>query len=518
MKHNYVIGIEFGSTRIKAVLIDETTRVIASGSYEWQSTLIDGFWSYELSEIKAGLQASYAALAKDYREKTGEVLLEVSAIGISAMMHGYLAFDKDDQLLVPFRTWQNTNTARAAAELSEAFSFNVPMRWSVSHFYEAVLKGEAHVKDVAHLNTLAGYVHFLLSGERVLGVGDASGVFPLENGKYSPRMMKAMNEKLAAHGCEVDFESLIPSILKAGDKAGYLTESGARLLDPTGALKAGCVLCPPEGDAGTGMIATNSIRPRTANVSAGTSAFLMAVMEKDLSRAYEEIDVVTTPVGDPVAMIHVGNFTPEFNGWVDLLHEAIHLGGGQISRGALFDRLYEISAKADADVGGLVAYNFRVGEHIVGCESGAPLLVRGREGVLNLANLMKAQIYSALGSLAIGMEILRKEKVSLDSVMGHGGFFKAGAIPQSAMSAAIGAPISVMENAGEGGAWGIALLGLMSALGEKDADAFLCRIFGDAKCVTVSADEEELKSFGGFMERYRMMLPVEKTSASILNT
>ena len=513
-----VIGIEFGSTRIKAVLVDETAAVVASGSYEWASSLTDGFWSYEESEIISGLQASYAALAADYQKKTNETLSRVDAIGISAMMHGYLAFDRDDRLLVPFRTWQNTTTARAAAELSEAFAFNVPMRWSVSHFYEAVLSKESHVKDVAHLNTLAGYVHYLLSGQRVLGVGDASGMFPLENGQYSARMMKAMNEKLASHGCCVNFESLLPAILKAGDVAGHLTEAGAKFLDPTGKLQAGCALCPPEGDAGTGMIATNSIRPRTANVSAGTSAFLMAVMEKDLTRAYEEIDVVTTPVGDPVAMIHVGNFTPEFNGWVDLLHEAIRLGGGQISRGALFDRLYEISKEADADVGGLVAYNFRVGEHIVGCESGAPLLVRGREGKLNLANLMKAQIYSALGSLSIGMEILRKENVTLDSVMGHGGFFMAGAVPQSAMSAAIGAPISVMKNAGEGGAWGIGLLALMTALGEKDADAFLTRIFGDAECVTVSADEAEKKSFSDFMRRYRMMLPVEKTSAELLNS
>lgn len=517
MKHTYVIGIEFGSTRIKAVLIDERANVIASGSYEWQSTLIDGFWSYELSEVTAGLQASYAALARDYREKTGELLSEVSGIGISAMMHGYLAFDQNDRLLVPFRTWQNSNTARAAAELSRAFSFNVPMRWSVSHFYEAVLKGEPHVKDVAHLNTLAGYVHFLLSGERVLGVCDASGMFPLEGGVYSPRMMKVMNEKLAAHGCNVDFESLIPSILKAGDKAGRLTEEGAKLLDPTGTLKAGCVLCPPEGDAGTGMIATNSIAPRTANVSAGTSAFLMAVMERDLSRPYEEIDVVTTPVGDPVAMIHVGNFTPEINTWVDLLGEAAALMGGSVSRNELFERLYAISAQADEDVGGLVTYNFRVGEHLVGCESGAPFMARGREGVLNLPNFMKAQIYSALGSFSIGMETLHKENVCLDSVMGHGGFFKSGAISQSAMSAAIGAPVSVMEHAGEGGAWGIALLCLMSVKGEQDASAFLDRIFEDTKRVTVSANEEEKKRFSAFMERYRLMLPVERTCAELLN-
>ncbi|MBR2354666.1 MAG: ATPase [Clostridia bacterium] len=516
MKQTRVIGIEFGSTRIKAVLLDENA-VIASGDYEWASTLRDGFWSYELSEVVTGLQASYAALAKDYQAKTGEVLREVSAIGISAMMHGYLAFDKQGELLVPFRTWQNANTAKASAELTEAFHFHVPLRWSVSHFYEAVLTGEPHVKDVASLNTLAGYVHYLLTDRLVLGVCDASGMFPLEGGAYSPRMMKIMNEKLAAHGCSVDFETLLPSVLQAGDEAGRLTEKGAKLLDPTGNLRAGCPLCPPEGDAGTGMIATNSVRVRSANVSAGTSGFLMAVMEKDLSRAYEEIDVMCSPFGNPVAMIHAANFTPEINAWVDLIGEAVMLFDGQVSRGELFDRLYEASLKADEDVGGLVAYNYRVGEHMVECESGAPLLARDREGRLNLPNLMKAQIYSALGVLAIGMEILREERVSLDSVIGHGGFFKAGKIAQSAMSAAIGAPITVMEQAGEGGAWGIGLLAMMTALGEHDGNLFLDRIFDGVKSVTVSADEGEINRFAHFMERYQRMLPVERKSAEILN-
>ncbi len=514
---NYVLGIEFGSTRIKSVLIDENATVIAGGSFEWQSTLVDGLWSYEMSEVFVGLQSSYARLAEEYKKKTGEDLTEVSAIGISAMMHGYLAFDGEDRLLVPFRTWQNTNTAQAARELSDAFSFNVPQRWSVSHFYQAVLNGEEHVSRVAHLNTLAGYVHFCLTGRKVLGVGDASGMFPMEGGKYNPSMMKRMNEMLCARGMNLDFETLLPEVLVAGEAAGTLTEEGAKRLDPTGMLKAGCPLCPPEGDAGTGMIATNSIRPRTANVSAGTSAFLMAVLEKDLSRAYEEIDMVTTPVGDPVAMIHVNNFTPEINAWTDLFSEVIALAGGDVGRGTLFDRLYEVSASADADLGGLVGYNFRAGEPIAGAESGAPLVARGREGRLTLANFMKAQIYSALGSLSLGMEILYREKVTLDSVCGHGGFFKAGSIPASAMSAAIGAPVSVMANAGEGGAWGVALLALMVALGEKNAERFLDRLFGSAEKITVDASGEEKECFANFMERYRLLLPVERTAAELLN-
>ena len=513
MKKSYIVGIELGSTRIKSVLIDENAAVVAQGSFEWKSTLCDGLWSYTMDELHGGLQASFAALRQDYTEKTGEELCCVSAIGVSAMMHGYLAFDSEDRLLVPFRTWQNTNTAAAAKELSALLDFNMPQRWSVSHYYQAVLDGEPHAKRVAHLNTLAGYVHYRLTGRRVLGVGDASGMFPIRGGAYDARMLALVDEKLREKGIDTPLADLLPEIMVAGQNAGTLTPEGALLLDPTGHLQPGCVLCPPEGDAGTGMIATCSVAPRTANVSAGTSAFLMAVLEKDLSRPYEEIDVVTTPMGAPVAMIHVNNFTVELNAWASLFSEVIALGGGSLSGGKLFDALYNAADGGDADCGGLVGYNFLAGEPIAGVSTGAPLVMRAPQGHLTLGNFMRMQLYSAVGSLALGMKILEKEQVALDSICGHGGFFKAGRISQSVMSAAIGAPVTVMENAGEGGAWGIALLALMTAAGETDATAFLNRVLSGAKRVTVSADDREKRDFAAFLESYRQGLGVERLAA-----
>ncbi len=513
MKKQYVIGIELGSTRIKSVLIDGAAAVVAQGSFEWKSTLCDGLWTYALEEVHRGLQESFAALRADLREKRGEELCEVSAIGVSAMMHGYLAFDGEDRLLVPFRTWQNTNTAKAAKELSALLNFNMPQRWSVSHFYQAVLNGEAHVKNVAFLTTLAGYVHYRLTGERVLGIGDASGMFPIANGDYDARMLELVNAELSQKGVDKKLQELLPRILVAGQSAGTLTEEGARFLDPTGHLQAGCVLCPPEGDAGTGMIATNSVAPRTANVSAGTSAFLMAVLEKGLSQPYEEIDVVTTPMGAPVAMIHVNNFTVELNAWAALFAEVLAMAGAQMPKGKLLDSLYDASAKGDADCGGVVGYNFLAGEPIAGVATGAPLLMRAPDGSLTLGNFMKMQLYSAVGSLALGMKILEREQVGLDSVCGHGGFFKAGKVSQSVMSAAIGAPVTVMENAGEGGAWGVALLALMTAKGETDAAAFLDRLFAGAKRVTVAADAREQRDFAAFLTNYQKGLAVERLAA-----
>ena len=511
-----ILGIELGSTRIKAVAINEKAEIAAQGSYEWENTLIDGLWSYSLDEVEKGLQTSYARLAEEYKSKFGAALTEVGAIGISAMMHGYLAFDKNDELLVPFRTWRNTNTEAAAEELTELFEFNVPMRWSVSHYYQAILNGEEHVNSVSFLTTLAGYVHYKLTGKKVLGVGDASGMFPIDNGSYDKVMIEKFDTLLSEKGISTTFEGLLPTVLSAGENAGTLTNDGAKWLDPSGNLKADCPLCPPEGDAGTGMVATNSVTPRTANISAGTSAFLMAVLEKNLNSYYREIDIVTTPHGSPVAMVHVNNFASEITVWTNLFEEVLAIGGGNISRGKLYDALYAKSLEADENLGGLVGYNFLSGEPIARVSSGIPMIARMPDGKLSLANFMKMHIYSALGSLAMGCEILKREKVTINSVCGHGGFFKAPVVGQSAMSAALGAPVTVMKNAGEGGAWGIALLALFAYCGGENLEAFLDGVFLNAQKTTVSANESETKDFNIFMEKYRKGLAVENLAAEVL--
>ena len=507
-----ILGIELGSTRIKSVLIDENAAILAQGSFEWENRLADGLWTYSLEEVERGLQASFATLTADHKAKFGEELCSLDAIGISAMMHGYLAFDKDDNLLVPFRTWRNTNTEQAANELCELFDFNIPMRWSVAHYYQAVLNGEAHVKDVAFLTTLAGYVHYRLTGEKVLGVGDASGMFPIKNGDFDGEMLEKFDSLLKEKGIDAHFRSFLPKALTAGEDAGRLTSEGALWLDPTAKLEAGCLLCPPEGDAGTGMVATNSVTPKTANVSAGTSAFLMTVLEKNLSKYYKEIDVVTTPHGAPVAMVHTNNFTSEMTTWTNLFEEVIAIGGGKIERGRLYDALYASSLDADGDCGGLLGYNFLSGEPIARVQSGAPMVIRSPEGRMTLSNFMKMQIYSALGSLAIGCEILQMENVRVERVCGHGGFFKAPVVGQSAMSAAIGAPVTVMKNAGEGGAWGIALLALFAVCG-GELEVFLGEIFKNVESVTLSASEKEQADFDVFMEKYQKGLDIVRLAS-----
>ena len=511
-----ILGIELGSTRIKSVLIDEETNVIAQGSHEWENELADGFWSYSLERIEKGLQSSYADLANHYKEKTGELLTDIDAMGISAMMHGYLAFDKDDHLLVPFRTWRNTNTEKAADALTELFKFNVPMRWSVSHYYQAILNEEPHVREVNFLTTLAGYVHYRLTGKKVLGIGDASGMFPISNGSYAADMLGKFNQTLWKNGIKTPFEQILPRVLVAGENAGFLTAEGAKWLDPTGNLRAGCMLCAPEGDAGTGMVATNSITPKTANVSAGTSAFLMAVLEKPLDSYYKEIDMVVTPHGASVAMVHVNNFTSEMTVWANLFEEVVAIGGGDISRGKLFDALYAKSLEADEDIGGLIGYNFLSGEPIAGVLNGIPMIARLPDGNMSLANFMKMHIYSSLGSLALGCEMLSRENVRIDTVYGHGGFFKAPVVGQSAMSAAIGAPVTVMSNAGEGGAWGIALLALFAYGGRENLEVFLDGVFHNAQKITVSASESEIKAFNIFMKKYKKGLAVENLAAEVL--
>ena len=507
-----ILGIELGSTRIKSVLINRAGEVLAQGTFEWENQLKDGLWTYDLDEVWHGLQSSYAALCKNY----GKDIHTLDGIGISAMMHGYLAFDKDDVLLAPFRTWRNTNTARAAEELTSELGFNMPQRWSASHYYQAVLDNESHVQDVAFLTTLAGYVHWKLTGRKVLGVCDASGMFPVENLAYQPQMMQKYNALLKKHGVDKDLSALLPEILTAGTCAGYLTEDGARLLDVSGRLQPGVPLCPPEGDGGTGMVATNAVCERTGNVSAGTSAFLMVVMEQPLQNVYPEIDVVTTPDGKPVAMVHVNNFTSEINAWSNLFFELLQSMGATIGKGELFDFLFKISCESDDTVGGLLGYNFLSGEPIVGLKTGKPLIVRKPDGKLNLANFMKMQIYSALGSLRLGVEILEKEKVEMDSVCGHGGFFKTEMVGASAMSAALKVPITVMKNAGEGGAWGVAILALYAVLGEDTLCGFLAKLFADAQKVTTAADEDEKRKFEAFMLDYKNGLTIEKEATKVL--
>ena len=506
-----ILGIELGSTRIKSVLIDENASVIAQGSFDWENKLENGLWTYSLDDVWNGLRASYKSLCDSY----GQKIEALDGIGISAMMHGYLAFDKDDNLLVPFRTWRNTNTAQAADELTRELDFNMPQRWSASHYYQAVLNGEAHVKDVTFLTTLAGYVHWMLTGRKVLGIGDAAGMFPISDGTYDKEKIKKYNALLKKHGVDKDMASLLPKAIFAGEDAGKLTESGAKLLDPTGTLKAGAILCPAEGDAGTGMVATNAVKARTGNVSAGTSAFAMVVLEKPLSCVNSCIDIVATPSGETVAMVHANNFTSEINAWASVFYELIELTGGEIKKGKLFDLLYEISEKSDDNVGELVGYNFLSGEPIVGMEKGAPLFIRKPSGKLTLANFMQMQIYSALGAMSIGMEILAKEKVNIDDICGHGGFFKMEKVGASAMSAALGAPITVMKNAGEGGAWGVAVLALYSVCKNGTLEEFLDKLFSATEKTTYVASEAEKAKFASFMQGYKKALEIEKAASEL---
>ena len=507
-----VLGIELGSTRIKSVLIDENATVLAQGAYEWENQLVDGLWSYSLCEVEKGLQASYADLVANY----GKPLKRVDAIGISAMMHGYLAFDKDDNLLAPFRTWRNTNTAQAAAELTELFQFNVPMRWSVSQYYQSVLDGLAHVKEVAYLATLSSYVHYRLTGKKVIGIDDASGMFPVLGRTYDQTMLEKFNALLKKKGVDVPFESLLPQVLLAGEDAGVLTEEGAKWLDVSGNLQAGILLCPPEGDMGTGMVATNCVAPRTGNVSSGTSANFTVVLEKPLKRYYKEIDVIATPDGYPAALVHTNNCTTEINEWIHLFGEVVELFGCTVSKGELFRKLFEISLQSDERVGGLVSYNFLAGEPLANTQKGAPLVARGQDGKMSLANFMQSQVYSAVATLALGMDILEKEQVKVDSVLAHGGFYKTDFIGQNATSAVLKTPVTVMQTAAEGGAWGMAVLALFATVKDKTLPAFLQTIFADTVKTSVMANDAELKKCAFFMENYRKGLKAEKELSETL--
>ncbi len=498
-----VLGIELGSTRIKSVLVDEKAHVICQGNFDWENVLTDGLWSYSLEDAVHGMQASFAALRADYEKKFGAAMPAPDAIGISGMMHGYIATDTQDNLLAPFRTWRNTNAAQAADELTSLFAFHVPMRWSVSQYYQSVLEKMPHVGQVAHLNTLAGYIHHLLTGERVLGVNDASGMFPLNaaGDDYDAAMLSKMDALLATHGLQVSMQRLLPKVLLAGQDAGRLTEQGALLLDSTGQLPAGCPLCPPEGDMGTGMVATNCVAPHTANTSCGTSANLTVILDRPLAHYYPEIDVVQTPDGHPAALIHTNNCTAEIDAWVGLFNQVLTAFGHTVDRSELYKTLFTQSLQADESVGGISAYNFLADEPLAG--GGRGLLNVRCDSALTLSDFMQAQIYAAIAPLSLSKTILEKENVAIDRVLAHGGFFKTPYVGQSAFSATVGAPVTVMENAGEGGAWGIALLAMYLSHTEQSLPAFLNTVFADVPQTTVTATAEERRRFANFIAGYQ---------------
>ena len=511
------LGIELGSTRIKAVLIGEDHTPLASGGYDWENQLVDGIWTYSLDDVWKGLQSSFANLASEVKNRYGTDLVKIGAIGISAMMHGYLVFDKNGKQLVPFRTWRNTITEKSAGELTGKFNFNIPQRWSIAHLYQAILNKEDHVKDISFITTLSGYVHWKLTGKKVLGVGDASGMFPIDStiNNYNKKMLDIFNTLPSpSYGWKLD--EILPEVLNAGDNGGVLTDEGAKLLDSTGALQSGIPLCPPEGDAGTGMVATNSVAERTGNISAGTSVFAMIVLEKELSRVYPEIDMVTTPSGRPVAMAHCNNCTSDLDAWIKLFSELVGLVGAKIGKPALYDALYHKALEADADGGGLLSYNYFSGEHVTGFEQGRPIFVRKPENSFTLSNFMRTLLFSTMASLKLGMNILtEKEKVRLDCLLGHGGLFKTKGVGQQLMAAALNVPVAVMESAGEGGAWGIALLAafMKQKQGGDTLESYLStRVFAGNSGERVEPKASDVQGFKEFIDRYTEGFAIERAA------
>ncbi|MDD7642171.1 MAG: FGGY-family carbohydrate kinase [bacterium] len=517
-----VLGIEFGSTRIKAVLVDEAGKPIASGAHDWENQLVDGIWTYSLDAIWGGLQDCYRDLTEDVKKQYGVEIKSLGAIGFSAMMHGYMAFDENDTLLVPFRTWRNTITGQACEELSPYLNFNVPQRWSVAHLYQAILSGEEHVDKIKFQTTLAGYIHWQMTGEKVVGIGEAAGMFPIDSKTrdYNQTMVDKFDAKLAEKGMPYKLRDIFPKVLVAGENAGTLTAEGAKKLDPTGTLQPGAPMCPPEGDAGTGMVATNSVAVRTGNVSAGTSVFAMVVLEDELKKLHEELDMVTTPAGDAVAMVHCNNCTSDLNAWVNIFKEFAESFGIDVDMNKLFGTLYNKAMEADKDCGGLLAYNYFSGEHITGFTEGRPMFVRTPDAKFNLANFMRVNLYTALGALKCGLDILLKEEqVKIDCIYGHGGLFKTKGVGQSILAAAMDAPVAVMETAGEGGAWGIALLAeyMVSKEDGETLDAYLNnKIFAGEKGETMNPDPADVAGFDKFIELYKAGLPIEAAAVSAI--
>ncbi len=511
------VGIEFGSTRIKAVLIDSEKNPQASGGFTWENSLADGIWTYSLQEVENGIRTAYAELKADVKQKFGVKLSKLKALGISAMMHGYLAFDKNDNLLVPFRTWRNTITGQASRELTELFNYPVPERWSISHYYQAILKNEPHVPSVEFITTLAGYVHFMLTGQKVLGTGDASGMFPIDanTGDYDKSMAEKFDALAAKKGVSKKLLDILPKAIPAGKEAGNLTKAGAAWLDPDGDLAEGVLCAPPEGDAGTGMVATNAVAPRTGNVSAGTSVFAMVVLEKALSKAYPGvIDIVTTPDGKPTAMVHVNTCTAEFNKWVGIMGEAAKFLGAEFDTGKLYDTILGSARDGDKDCGGVYTINYISGEGVTDFSEGRPMVVRSQDAKFNLANFMRSQIYSAVGTLRLGMDVLFNENVKIDSMTGHGGYFKTEGVGLETMAAAMHTPISAMETAGEGGPWGMALLAAYAAdtKGKNLGDWLESEVFASAQKKTVAPDVADVAGFDKWLEGYKSALKAERTA------
>lgn len=530
-----ILGIEFGSTRIKAVLIDQENKPIAQGDHEWENQLVDGLWTYSTEAIWFGLEDAYANLRKNVINEYDCEIEHLASIGISAMMHGYMAFGptgtaskgapagEAEKILVPFRTWRNTNTGAAAAELSKLFNYNIPLRWSISHLYQAILNGEEHVSDITYLTTLAGYIHWRLTGEKVLGVGDASGMIPVdpETKTYNAEMVKKFDELIAPKGYSWKLEDILPKSLSAGEAAGTLTEHGAQRLDISGHLKGGCPLCPPEGDAGTGMVATNAVKQRTGNVSAGTSSFSMIVLEKDLSKPNEMIDMVTTPDGSLVAMVHCNNCTSDINAWVKLFKEYQQLLGIPVDMNEIYSKLYNHALTGNADCGGVLSYNYISGEPVAGLQEGRPLVVRSANDKFNLANFIRTNLYATVAVLKLGNDVLfNEEKIKVDRITGHGGLFKTPVVGQRILAAALNSPISVMETAGEGGAWGIALLASYLVNNEKKlnlADWLDEVVFAGNTGVEIAPDPEDVAGFNAYIENYKKGLAIEKAATENKN-
>ena len=513
------LGIELGSTRIKAVLINENFETISSGSYEWENLLEDGFWTYNLLDIITGLQSAYREMKQEVERSYGITIRTVGSIGVSAMMHGYMAFDKTGELLVPFRTWRNATTSAAAKELTEHFQFNIPERWSIAHLYQAIINQEKHLPRIDYMTTLAGYIHWLLTGSKALGIGDASGMFPIDERtqNYSEDMMKQFDELISYKGYPWQLSDILPAVHTSGEQAGTLTAIGASILDQSKNLQPGIPFCPPEGDAGTGMVATNSVRKRTGNVSVGTSVFAMIVLDKKLSNVYPEIDLVTTPNGSPVGMVHANNCSSDLNAWLGLFREFSEAMGQKVESDKLFQVMLNKALEADPDGGGLLSYGYFSGENITGVESGRPLFVRSAKSNFNLANFMRTHLFTAFGALKIGMDLLVKEEnVKIHSILAHGGLFKTPVVGQKMMAAAINTPVSVMDTAGEGGAWGMAILSsymLNKSENESLEDFLDDKVFKEVTAQEIYPDELDVKGFEAFIKRYKKGLVIEKAAA-----